>query len=265
MTMSLPPRMPRCMIFIDGTWMYSNLFRIRTEIGRSEYHVDFEKLPKVLAGVASQAVGQDLFLAKSCLFGCYPVNVDPIDEEAAKGRREFYEFLQEDFGFDIDIYPSDFRGMRLRKDERDGVSGPDEKYVDIAVASSMIYHAAVNAYDVAIAVLGDRDFVPALRTVRRFGKKVLLVSFRGSCASDYTDGLSSDNERIVDFDVAWINDLLEQLELVKSMRLVPCDSPLHKGDRMVKTNYIPKPGRKYFCKFCRAEFQKGRFKSGLVE
>lgn len=47
-----------------------------------------------------------------------------------------------------------------------------EKGVDIQIASHMSVYAYDNAYDVAILVSGDGDFVPVVEEVKRFGKIV---------------------------------------------------------------------------------------------
>ncbi|MGH9891261.1 MAG: NYN domain-containing protein, partial [bacterium] len=51
-----------------------------------------------------------------------------------------------------------------------------EKQVDVYIASQMVALAYENAYDVAILVSGDQDFVPAVETVQQKGKVVMVVS-----------------------------------------------------------------------------------------
>jgi len=47
----------------------------------------------------------------------------------------------------------------------------------------MIVGAYENLYDIAILVSGDEDFKPVVRTVRRQGKKVENIFFRGGSSS----------------------------------------------------------------------------------
>ena len=55
--------------------------------------------------------------------------------------------------------------------------GRSEKCVDINIAVEMLHYATVpNAYDVAILLTGDKDFIPAMRRTRQKGRKVALVS-----------------------------------------------------------------------------------------
>ncbi len=79
---------------------------------------------------------------------------------------------------------------------------PKEKCVDIALATSMLFSAAMpNAYDVAVAVLGDQDFKPVLQSVRRLGKRVAIASIQGTCAEDLQD--PRDEARVRDFKLIW--------------------------------------------------------------
>ena len=41
--------MAKAMLFIDGTWLYFNTPKLGKVYGQGEYHLDFGKLPKVLA------------------------------------------------------------------------------------------------------------------------------------------------------------------------------------------------------------------------
>lgn len=43
------------------------------------------------------------------------------------------------------------------------------------------------AYDVAVLVSGDKDFMPALSRIRQKGKRVALCSMRNCCARDLLD------------------------------------------------------------------------------
>lgn len=53
-----------------------------------------------------------------------------------------------------------------------------EKEADMELGFRMYEMALENAYDVAVLISGDRDFVPALRRVRKIGKKVVVYQFQ---------------------------------------------------------------------------------------
>ena len=66
--------------------------------------------------------------------------------------------------------------------------GGQEKCVDIALAVDMMHYATVpNAFDIAVLLSGDRDFIPALVRTRQKGKRVAVCSMRSSASGAYDD------------------------------------------------------------------------------
>ncbi len=59
-----------------------------------------------------------------------------------------------------------------------------EKGVDIALATHLLAMGFKNAYDVAIVVSGDKDYVEAIEEVRSLGKRVEGAAFRASAAPE---------------------------------------------------------------------------------
>ncbi|MBM4048077.1 MAG: NYN domain-containing protein, partial [Planctomycetes bacterium] len=209
--------MLKLMVFIDGTWLYSNTPRLSEAYGQPDFRVDFGKLPQVLA---EEVAGQlrlnptDIQVVRTHLFGSYASNYDLRDDEAVQRRKDFFYMLKEEYHYEIEIYPIDFMGRRLRKADRDPGDPfePAEKCVDISLATAMLYFAAIpNVYDIAVAVVGDADFKPVLQHTRRLGKRVAIASIKGSCSRDYAD--PRDEARVKDFDLIWLDELLHKLEL----------------------------------------------------
>ena len=90
-----------------------------------------------------------------------------------------------------------------------------EKCVDIMLAVEMLSMATVpEAYDIAVVVTGDKDFMPAMRKTREKGKRVAICSMRNSCNLD----LSNPESRIRDFDNIWIEDYLGELIETKKLK-----------------------------------------------
>ncbi|MFH1737745.1 MAG: cold shock domain-containing protein, partial [bacterium] len=165
--------------------------------------------------------------------------------------------LKEEFHYEVDVFPINYYGRRLRPDDRDPDDRfePKEKCVDIALATSVLFYAAMPyAYDIAIAVVGDRDFIPVFQAVRRLGKRVAIASIHGCCAADYFD--LEDRAHLRDLDVIWLDDLLDKLELRYEPQLLICESPFHSGDRKVWTTFRPRKGQRFYCDTCRREFQE---------
>jgi cold shock CspA family protein len=252
--------MPKAMLFIDGTWLYGNIPHLSEIYGQSDFRIDFGKLPVVLAEeVSHQVYSLPVDLVRTFLFGSFAANYDARDDESVQRRRDFFEMLREEHHYEVETYPVNFLGRRLSRADRDIADAfePKEKCVDIALASSLLYYAALpQAYDIAVVVVGDQDFVPVLQYVRRLGKRVAIASVKGSCPTEFSD--PRDEARVKDFDIIWLDDLLHRLELRYERHLLTCESPFHRGKREVWTTYHPRKGQKFFCDICRREFVRQR-------
>jgi len=252
--------MAKIMIFVDGTWLYANTPRLADSFGKRDFQIDFGKLPSVLAEAVREQLGNtDVDVVRTYLFGSYASNNDPLDDAVVQRRLEFYEMLREEHHYEVEVFPINYRGRRIRKSDRNPNDNFEakEKCVDISLATSMLYFAAIPfAYDIAIAVVGDQDFKPVLQHVRRLGKRVAISSIKGSCSDDLSD--PTDQARIKDFDLIWIDDLLHKLELRHDPHQLDCESPSHKGARKVWTSFYPRRGQKFYCDDCRAQFERQR-------
>jgi len=250
--------MPKAMLFIDGTWLYANVPRLSELYGKDDFRVDFGKLPKILAEeVSEQLGGTELDVVRAYLFGSYAANYDKRDDAIVHRRRSFFDMLKEEYHYELELFPINFRGRQVRRVDRDpkDTFEPQEKCVDIAVASSLLYYAAIpNAYDIAIVVAGDRDFKPALQCARRLGKRVAIASIQGSCTPEYSD--PRDEARVKDFDIIWLDHLLDKLELKYERHQLECQSPWHEGDRIVWTTFYPRKSQKFYCPECQDEFTR---------
>jgi cold shock CspA family protein len=252
------------MLFIDGTWLYSNTSRLVEASGEPGFVLDFGKLPRVLAEEAGRRLGHDDWtVVRTHLFGSHAQNADPRDLEPVERRLNFFTMLRQQHHYEVESFPIDFRGKRLRRTDRDpnDTFEPKEKCVDIALATSMLFNAAMsNAYDVAIAVLGDQDFKPVLQSVRRLGKRVVIASINGACSGEYSD--PADRARVRDAELIWLEDLLPRLARRYDPHWLDCQSPFHRGERRVETTYYPKRGERFYCPACREEFVRQREAAG---
>src|SRR5262245_56146805 len=256
--------MIKFMLFIDGTWLYSNTSRLVEASGEPGFVLDFGKLPRVLAEEVGRRLGHDEWtVVRTHLFGSYAANVDPRDREPVERRLNFFTMLRQQHHYEVEAFPIEFRSKRLRRTDRDpsDTFEPKEKCVDIALATSMLFNASMaNAYDVAIAVLGDQDFKPVLQSVRRLGKRVAIASIAGACSGEFTD--PADRARVRDVEVLWLEDLLPRLARRYDPHFLDCQSPSHRGERRVETTYYPKRGEKFYCPACREEFSRLREAGG---
>ena len=248
--------MPKLMLFVDGTWLYRNTPRLGEVYGTRDFHIHYGLLPRALGDEVGRQLGIDeIDIVRTYLFGSYPANHDPRDDDAVQRQLDFYATLKEEYHYEVETFPIDFRGRRLRREDR--VPGdrfePKEKCVDIAVAAAILYYAAIPyAYDIALAVVGDRDYRPVLQHVRRLGKRVAIASIQGCCSPEFSD--PEDKLRVKDFDLIWLNDLINKIELKFERHQRECASPLHVGDRKVWTTYHPRKREQFFCEDCRRRF-----------
>ena len=205
--------MIKAMLFIDGGWLYANMAELGKAAGKADFQVDFGRLPGVLAEEIGRQTGLRIDIIRSHYFGSYAENYDPVDESSVERRKAFFARLREDHRYEVETFPIDYCGRRLRRQDRDPDDSfaPREKCVDVALAVTLMRYALMpGAMDIAIMVLGDRDFEPLLQEVRRHGKRVLLASIDSACAAELAD--PADPSRVRDFEMIWLDDLLTKID-----------------------------------------------------
>lgn len=187
-------------IFIDGTWLWHNIMGLNLDFPQ---RFDLGKLPITLNKYIANRLNVIISRGNAILSISIPNNVHELDKLSIFRRENFLNVLESKFGYIVERYSIDFKGRRLHKQDRhrNDKWEPKEKCVDISVASNLIYHAAVNSYDLAILITGDKDFIPALNKVKALGKRVMIASFKQSCSQDLIDG----------YDIIWLEEILPEL------------------------------------------------------
>jgi len=151
----------RVMIFIDGSNLYfilKNLYKNSKEMSSFK----FEKFARHLAGNGK-------------LIRTYYYNAI-LDQQRDKGKyskqQRFFEALKLIPDFEVIV-------CRMQKDhDSDGNIRYSVKGDDIHIAVDMVKLAYNDAYDKAILVSSDGDFVPAIEAVKEKGKKVENIGFK---------------------------------------------------------------------------------------
>ena len=82
----------------------------------------------------------------------------------------------------------------------------DEKKVDIGIAVDIISLGYENAYDTAVLVSGDGDFVPVVKKLKEIGKNVEVWAFRYSLANALKDELEQRN-------IHYFEDVLSKIKI----------------------------------------------------
>jgi uncharacterized LabA/DUF88 family protein len=156
-------------IFFDGQNFYRSLQRYDETL-----RVDYDRL----ATWITHAVG-----GPAAMFGgaYYYVGVSADAPVVVEG------FLK-----GLELRPGYFvkRDRRVRRSVRCPACGAESEYttekrVDTRLVADLIHYAANNAYDAAVLVSGDDDFVPAVEAVNALGKQVWVATWSA-------DELSSD-------------------------------------------------------------------------
>jgi cold shock CspA family protein len=251
--------MSKAMIFIDGTWLYQNMSRLLDYTEDRNYQIDFHKLPEAIVNeLKEQLPGQDFDIIRGYMFGAYPVKVDPQDEVLSLRQRDFYVRLREEFFYHVETYPVNFKGRRIRRIDRDPTDPfhPREAQATLSLATTAMHNCYMHAFDVAIFLIGDRDYKPLIRSVRRFGKRTAIVSIRNACTPEFAT--PQDRTKVADFDTVWMDELVSQIQLVRKPHMLECQGPSHAGDPMVWTTYYPRPGQRFYCDDCRVSFDEQR-------
>jgi len=148
-------------IFFDGQNFYRSLLRYDETL-----RVDYDRL----AAWITQKIGGD-----AAVFGgaYYYVGVSPGAPQQVEA------FLK-----GLELRPGYFvkREPRVRRTGRCSTCGGDyeyttEKRVDTRLVADLIHYAANAAYDAAVLISGDDDFVPAVEAVNALGKQVWVATW----------------------------------------------------------------------------------------
>ncbi len=150
----------KVMIFIDGSNFYHLLKNIYKD-SKDLADFKFDKLAKFIVG-------------KRKLIRIYYYNAildQQKNAEKYKKQQQFFEKLK--------LIP-DFEVIkcRMQKDKVDGEIRYSVKEDDIHIAVDLVKLAYNDAYDTAILISSDGDFVPAIKAVKETGKKVENVGFK---------------------------------------------------------------------------------------
>ena len=152
--------MERVIIFIDN----SNIFK-----GFRRYNVkaDYEKLKTLITRDRDL---QNIFLYEGVVY--------PMSPE----KKRWYKELSNRSGY---VIKASF--------DKIASSGAIEKKIDIKIAIDVISLAYEDAYDTAVLVSGDGDFLPVVKKVKELGKNVEVWAFKYSLANTLKEELGHEN------------------------------------------------------------------------
>jgi len=148
-------------VFFDGQNFYRSLQRYDESL-----RVDYDRL----AAWITQAVGgPSAIFAGAHYYVGVSSDAPPLVEGFLKG---------------LELRPGYFvkRELRVRRSGRCPACSADyeyttEKRVDTRLVADIIQYAAIGAFDAAVLVSGDDDFVPAVEAVNALGKQVWVATW----------------------------------------------------------------------------------------
>src|SRR3989344_9263604 len=149
----------RVVIFIDGSNHYhiiKDMFNDKVSLN----NFNFDKFIKHLVG--------DRKLVRVYYYSA-PLDAT-FDQETYMKQQKFFDKIKRVQNFNLVL-------CRMQKVKIDGKTIYQVKEDDIHLAVDMVKLAYNNAYDTAILVSSDGDFIPAINAVQEIGKKVENIGF----------------------------------------------------------------------------------------
>lgn len=151
----MPNNRGRAIAFIDN----SNIFGGQNDAG---WRIDWEKLVSELEKQGD--IWQVHFFASE-------------NDPPRAVQQGFYRHLKETLNWEVHLYELGRKTVRCSKcGQTETVKA--EKGVDVGVATKMLSLAANRAYDTAILIAGDRDFLETVQFVKNQGLRVEIVGWR---------------------------------------------------------------------------------------
>lgn len=230
----------KTMIFIDGGWLYHSRQALFETLGEeSGFEIDYKRIPDIIAHCMADTLDTEVEMVRTNYFGTIPINKPGYNP--AK-QRAFYEFLSLQCAYDIDIQEIDFR--------REPHARPDDKWVNVALASSMLYYASIpGSYDVATLVGGDADYLPLLKRVRWMGKRVQIVGMNNLDGKFLTSSILLTTPGIQDMPPIFLDEHSQDIRLVREEQTRACKT----CGTVEKTTWA---GPDFFCANCRNEHRR---------
>ncbi len=118
----------------------------------------------------------------------------------------FYKFLKNELRYEVLLYTLGRKTIRCRRCGATRVV-PVEKGVDVALATRLLVLANNRAFDTAILVAADRDYLETIRAVKERGLRVEIVAWRGTIS----EAMEAESSR----PVVYLHDIRADIELTR--------------------------------------------------
>lgn len=162
-------RRGRTICFIDNSYIFRGSYK-------HQWRVDFRKLIQAVS--KGGTIWQTYFFASE-------------EEPPNSDQTSLYKYLKLALHFEVHLYPLRKRQMRCNSCGNEW-SSYSEKAAAIGMAGLLVSLAYNDAFDTAVLVTGDSDFLEPIRLVKTLGKRVELAAWRDSIAQDLEMEASDD-------------------------------------------------------------------------
>lgn len=156
-------------LFIDGKNFYSGW----KDSGSASQRIDFTKLAEWLV----KEVG-GVHLAAAHYYTGVEDEVNQLPETYGK-LNKFLTMIKAQRGYFVHSFRRKTHRMQCQHCNAE-IKYTKEKEVDTSMVADMVRMAAVNAYDIAVLLSGDADYIPAINSVAQLGKQAWVASWNGS-------------------------------------------------------------------------------------
>jgi uncharacterized LabA/DUF88 family protein len=155
------PSRGKTIMFVDN----SNIFHGSRQAG---WRIDAKKLHTKLE--ADGPVWQTFFFAA-------------VSDPPRYNQTGFYRMLKNDLHYEMTVFPLGSRTVKCAKcgDTRRSFT---EKGIDVALATKLLVLAGNRAFETAILVSGDKDYLETVKAVKSMGIRVEIASWRRSLSQE---------------------------------------------------------------------------------
>lgn len=191
----MPAARGKTIMFIDN----SNIFHGSRLAG---WRIDIKKLHAKLE--ADGPIWQTFFFAA-------------VSDPPRYNQTGFYKMLKNDLHYETTVFPLGNKTIRCKKcgDKRHSYT---EKGIDVALATTMLVLANNRAFETAILMSGDKDYLETVKAVKQLGMRVEIVSWKNSLSQE----LGKESSR----NVILLDDLKADIEKAADAeieKLIPAD------------------------------------------
>jgi uncharacterized LabA/DUF88 family protein len=117
----------------------------------------------------------------------------------------FYQLLRNRLRWEVILFKLGQKTVSCKKCGNSEVV-PTEKGVDIGLATKMMILGTNRAYETALLVAGDKDYLETVRFIKNLGLRIEIVSWRNALSGDLRSESSAP--------VVYLDDLRQQIERV---------------------------------------------------